>query len=260
MTAWIIDAHMHTNKEPSYLIRDMRLRTLLDRMDELDIEKGVGANIISMHGHFEEGFLDDKQAYELSGGRVYSMLAYDPRRIDESLRVIEKYHDDKAFRAIKIHPSEMNMDADDERYRPVWDIARKYSIPLMSHTWSISSYHPSQNNAFPGRFERYISEYPDVSFTFAHSGGRWDGIVEAVRIGKQHKNCSYDIAGDILGNGVLEYMTDVLGIDRIMYGSDIYMIEQRPMLGVIIGSALSGAAKEKILRYNAQRIYFRDVK
>jgi len=80
--------------------------------------------------------------------------------------------------------------------------------------------------------------------------------MEAVRIGKAHKNCYFDIAGDISGAGVLDYLVDNVGADRIIYGSDCYMIEHRPMLGVILGSALTGAQKEKILRYNALKVYF----
>ena len=58
---------------------------------------------------------------------------------------------------------------------------------------------------------------------------------------------------------MLDYLVDNLGAGRIIYGSDCYMIEQRPMLGVVLGANLPAADKEKILRYNAQKVYFADV-
>lgn len=259
MSFRIIDAHMHLGPSPNYLTMDLSIRALLDKMDRLGIESGISAHMRSLDDEFEAGILADKKAHEASGGRIFSFFCFGPKHPQAALDVMRRYRPDPIFRGIKIHPCGANVDADSELYRPVWEAARELKLPILSHTWSISTYNPSQKNAFAGKFEKYVSEYPDVTFVFAHSGGRYDGIQEAVRIGKQHQNCYFDIAGDILGNGVLDYLVDNLGAGRIIYGSDCYMIEQRPMLGVVLGANLPAADKEKILRYNAQKVYFADV-
>ncbi len=260
MSFSIIDSHMHMGcANGSYVGWDLSLKTLLERMDRLDIGYAVSAHQFGLDGQFDREIPADHEIFRASGGRIYSYLCYSPLDIEGSLKAIRANHADPIFRGIKIHPSGCSVDADDERYRPVWDAAREFGLPIISHTWNISYYHPSQKSAFTGKFEKYVSEYPDVSFTFAHSGGRYDGIVEAMRIGRTYRNTYFDIAGDILGSGVLEYIVDNVGADRLMYGSDTYMIEHRPMLGVIYGSALPEADKEKILRYNAEKVYFSDI-
>lgn len=250
---------MHLGTSNKYLAWDVDLKRLLNSMDRLDIEWAISAHSYGLDDRYELSVSEDIKAYEESGGRLFSFFCYGPKHAQEACDCIRANRNNRLYRGIKIHPSGSNVDADDERYRPVWDIARELKLPIIAHTWNISAYNPNQKSAFTGKFEKYVSEYPDVNFTFAHSGGRYDGIIEAVRIGKLYKNTYFDIAGDILGSGVLEYLVDNLGADRVMYGSDTYMIEHRPMLGVIYGSGLSEAEKEKILRWNALKVYFSDI-
>lgn len=255
----IIDSHMHMGATPMYLTLDGSMDTLLKKMDRLEIECGISANMVALDDLFEEGISRDVELYNQSGGRIFSYFVFSPLHPQVALDVIEKNHASPVFRGIKIHPSGCDVNADDERWRPIWELARNLKLPILSHTWNISYYHPSQKSAFAGKFEKFVSEYPEVTFIFAHSGGRWDGIKAAVEIGKKYSNTYFDIAGDILGNGVLEYLADSVGTDRIIWGSDCYMIEQRPMLGVVLGSGLSNSDKEKILRYNAEKVYFSDL-
>lgn len=256
----LIDSHMHIGANASYLTMDQSLCALLKKMDSLDIECGISSHTLGLNEHFEEGAFRDMEYHRLSGGRIYAYFVFSPVHTEAALDVIRCNAGNPVFRGIKIHPSGCDVDADDERWRPVWEIARQLRLPILSHTWDISYYHPSQKSAFAGKFEKFVSQYTDVTFIFAHSGGRWGGIRAAMDIGVKYQNTYFDIAGDILGNGVLEYLVSKVGTDRIIWGSDCYMLEQRPMIGVVLGSCLKPAEKEKILRYNAQEVYFSDLK
>lgn len=255
----IIDTHSHLGQEPTYPFVGYGVDNLLKLMDMLDIEKSVNANLFGMYDQFEKAAQMNEDIFRQSNGRLFFYHTFTPTHSKKAIEVIRANKDNKKYKGIKIHPSGVAIDADDDRWIPVWEIARELKLPIISHTWTKSTYHPSQNSAFAGKFERFVSAYPDVKFTFAHSGGRFEGVMEAARISKQHKNCYCDIAGDINGAGVLDYLYENIGPDRILYGSDVFMIEQRPMLGVVYGSSrLSLADKEKILRYNAEQLYFSD--
>ncbi len=257
MSFKIIDTHMHFGPSTERMVPDYSVESLVAIMDHLDIEKGISANCMSLSKNlWEEGILDDFAAYEKSGGRIFSFFGYDPLYIDQCIEVMRKYKDDPRCVGIKIHPSGSKVSADDERYRPVWEMARELKLPLMSHTWDVSTYNPKQIYAVANLFEKYIAEYPDVTFVFGHCGGRYNGIKQAIEIGKKYPNAHYDITGDIWLNGFIEELVDGVGADRIVYGSDWTMIEQRPMLGVVFGSNLPQLDKEKILRHTAARIYF----
>lgn len=251
---------MHMGRTPSYVAINSKIKDLTDAMDRLDIECAISATSQGLIDNYERSIEMDQRFFDESGGRIYSYFCFSPLHPQPALDLIRANRDNKIYRGIKIHPSGCDVNADDDRWTPIWELAKELDLPIISHTWNISYYHPSQKSAFAGKFERFVSEYPEVTFIFAHSGGRYDGVLAAAKIGREHSNCYFDIAGDINGLGVLDYLYDNVGPDRILYGSDTYMIEHRPMLGVIYGSRkLSNADKEKVLRYNAEKVYFSDL-
>ena len=256
MSFKIIDAHMHLGVDPGRMVPDASVESLIALMDHLDIEKCISANWLCLLDQFEAGLADDFAAHDKSGGRLFSFFGYGPKHVQQSLDCIRAHQGDPRCVGIKIHPSGSKVRGDDELYRPCWEIAKELHLPILSHTWALSSYNPNQTYAVAEVFEKYIQEYPDVTFVFGHCGGRYEGIKTAIELGKKYPNTYFDITGDIWLNGFLEELVAGVGADRIVYGSDCTMIEQRPMLGVVYGSNLTTLEKEKILRYTAAKIYF----
>ena len=255
----IIDGHFHTGFMPEQFVPDKSLETTLALMDKLDIERAISANsYMFLDGQFERALAQDAVAFEKSNHRIYSYFGFHPKYTERSLAVIQAHKDDPQCVAIKVHPNGARIFADDEAYRPVWETAKQLNLPIMSHTWDTSTYNPGQKYAFTGLFEKYLREYPEVTFIFGHSGGRYNGIKTAIELGKKYPNAHFDIGGDIWPLGFLEELTEQIGADRILYGSDYQMIEQRPMLGVVYGSSLSNLEKEKILHHTAARIFFHE--
>ena len=252
----IIDAHMHVGANVGRMVPDQSVEALVSVMDKLGIEKCISAGGLTMRGRYEEGLAIDGEFYEKSGGRVYSFFGYRPPYCKEAVSCIRAHKGDPRFCGIKIHPSISKIKATDESYRDCWEIAREQNLPIMSHTWALSSYNPAQTYATADLFEKWLREYPDVIFVFGHCGGRYNGIKDAIELGKKYKNAYFDITGDIWYNGFVEEMVEQLGADRIVYGSDYTMIEQRPMLGVVLGANIPAIDKEKILYHTANRIYF----
>jgi len=173
---------------------------------------------------------------------------------DIDLKTIETYHDHPAFRGIKIHPSDHGTWADGEEYRVMWELARKYKLPIMSHTWALTS-NPKQKYSTPERFVRYLEEFPDVTFIFGHSGGRTPGIKLAAEIGKTHKNAYFDMAGDIYNRHFVEFMVRNVGADHFLVASDINWYELSVQMGMVLGANISDEEKKLILGENAARIF-----
>lgn len=252
----IIDSHIHVGPMARQYVRSYSLSTLLERMDRLDIAIAISTNTFSLDEvDLEYGAaLGDRLCCE-SHGRILSYHYYDPRRMQQSLSVMERYLDHPAYVGIKLHPSWTMTAADDERYRPAWEFAAYHKLPILSHTWDCSPTNPKQAYAFPSRFEKFVSAYPEVHFIIAHSGGRRNGIQAAVALGRKYRNVLFDIAGDIWPNGFLEYVAAEAGADRILFGSDYTMMDQQIMLGVVMGAEIPIEDKEKILYQNAQRVF-----
>lgn len=252
----IIDSHSHLGYLSGYFNYDLKLGSVLQLMDKLNISLAISSHAMGLtYGDLEASMEDSVHTYEKSGGRILSYYIFDPLNSQRSLEIMDKYPSRKIFKGIKIHPSFHLVPADDERYEAVWKYASKNKLPILAHTWDISLTNPVQAYSFPSRFEPYLKKYSEVILIMGHSGGRHDGIREAARLGRAYSNVYFDTAGDIYSNCWLEFLAGQVGSDRIMYGSDYSMMDQRNMLGVVMGSDLTIEDKENILYKNAARLF-----
>ena len=253
----IIDSHAHF-ADQSIVVFDRSLKRVLETMDRLGVDymiqslgKAIGTK---EHADYEGHIEECGELYEKSGRRIFSYFVYNPYRSDFCLRMIEDNIQNPAFVGIKIHPAVNNLYADDEAYRPAYEAAKKFGLPLLSHTWALTS-NPNQKFSVPELFEKYIREYPEVSFIFGHSGGRVNGIKKAVEIGRRYPNAYYDLAGDIYDRRLVEFIAGRVGADRLLFGSDLGWFDPACQIGMVLGADLASEEKELILGGNASRLF-----
>jgi len=253
----IIDSHAHF-ADQSIMVPDPSLERCLFTMDKLGIDymiQSLGKSIgHGSHANYEGHIEECDELYEKSGKRIFSYFVYNPFMSDFCIKMIEDNHNDPAFVGIKLHPAVNNLYADDEAYRPAYEAAKKYGFPIMSHTWALTS-NPNQKFSVPELFEKFIREYPEVSFIFGHSGGRVNGIKTAVEIGKRNKNAYYDLAGDIYDRRLVEYIAAGVGADRLLFGSDLGWFDPASQMGMVLGADLTTEEKALILGENASRLF-----
>ena len=147
------------------------------------------------------------------------------------------------------------MPADNPRYDSIWIFAAERGLPLVSHTWSLSSYNPVQALSTPGRFLPGVEKHPSVKLVLGHSGGRGEGRLQAIRMARQYPCVFTDIAGDIMDRHFLEGMAGE-GIERkVLFGSDYPWLDQRAHLTCVYLAGISPEAKRLILRDNAMSVF-----
>ncbi len=252
----IIDSHLHLGYLSGFYNYDATYTALINMMESLDIGYAISSSLYSLdYGDMEKGYLMDIEAYEASKGRILSYYVYNPHEAEKSLSLMEKYANRDIFRGIKIHPSWHGHFADDEKYRPVYEYARAKKLVILSHTWTESLTNPVQKFSVPSHFEKYVSEFPDVTLILGHSGGRFEGINEAIKLGRKYPNVCFDVAGDIYIDGFVETLILNASAEKVLFGSDYPMMDPRIMLGVVMGSGISEEDKEKILCGNASRLF-----
>ena len=190
-----------------------------------------------------------------SGGRVRYLEAFDPRSVDYCVRECSESLADSKCVGLKIHPASHQTYASDERYAKAFELAGKFGKVVMTHSWGISDYNPTQKFSTPLLFDRHCAAYPDTKFVLGHMGGRPNGFPEAVEMCRKYGNVRVDLAGDFFHNGVIAAAVEQIGADKILFASDLFWIDPRCTLGMLLESALSGTDLMKILRTNALEFY-----
>ena len=159
------------------------------------------------------------------------------------------------FVGLKIHPSFHGVPAEDPSYEPAWRFAGEHDLTILTHSWSVSDYNPVQRLSTPERFEKYVRRFPTVRLVLGHAGGRGTGRHAAVRMANEHPNVYLDIAGDIFDYRLIESLVESVPVEKILFGSDFPWLDPRANLSRVLLAEIDVAAKMKILRDNAMRVY-----
>jgi predicted TIM-barrel fold metal-dependent hydrolase len=227
---------------------------MLQLMDALEIERAVCTHLAMLYGAWDLGFREGVQAHRETGGRILLYAVYNPWH-PQALPLVERCLDQGGSVGIKIHPSIHACYADDDRYDTVWQFAARRKLPILTHSWDISEQNPAQKFSFPSRFERFVAAYPEVTLILGHAGGRYHGHEAAVALAQRYTNVLVDTAGDCYAGGLIEFLVDQLGADRVLFGSDLTWIDPRTQLGMILDADVPAIAKRKILGENAARVF-----
>jgi predicted TIM-barrel fold metal-dependent hydrolase len=251
----IIDAHLHEGYAGPWAAGDLSLPSMLSLMDRLNIRLAVSSNAESLMFGSLAGLEAARASYEKSNGRVYYLGGFDPRRPGPCLDALEKAAGWPGFAGVKIHPSFHRVFADDTVYRPAWEFVAAHDIALLSHTWSMSDYNPSQKFATPERFEGFIRNFSKVRFVLGHAGGRGTGRLEVIRLANAYPSVFLDFAGDIFCRHLIEDLVAAVTADRILFGSDYPMMDPRCNLTRVLMANIPDEARRKILADNAAKVY-----
>lgn len=251
-----VDSHFHLGSYPSFHFYDTDVRRYVAFMNRQQISYCMNVHSIGLFsGDLREGMEQNRMAYEISGGKILSYYVFNPNFGEHCLAVMEEDDDRNIFKAIKLHPSLHGVYADDPRYEAAWEYAEAKRLPIMSHTWAISSYNATQKYSYPPLFEKYIAKYPTVNLICGHSGGRYDGMMQCVRLAKQYDNVFMDTSGDVYDYGLIDFLVREAGSDRVLFGSDGFWIDARTQIGMILDADVELADKENILYRNARRLF-----
>ncbi|MBR2345019.1 MAG: amidohydrolase family protein [Lentisphaeria bacterium] len=190
-----------------------------------------------------------------SNGRVRYFTGFDPRHADFCYAEAERTLGNPECVGLKIHPPAHRTYGSDLVYARAFEVAGRFNKTVMTHSWGLSDYNDTQKYSTPLLFDEHCRNYPDTKFVLGHAGGRPNGFPEAVEMCKRHKNVFVDLAGDFFHNGVIQAAAKEIGADKILFASDLYWIDPRCTLGMLIEAELPLEDLWKILRTNALKVY-----
>ena len=207
-----------------------------------------------------------------SGGRIVSFLGVDPRRPGAS-SLLRRGIEEWGAKGLKLYPTNGFYPDDAELCYPLYDVVAEHGLPVLLHQGH-SGRGQKSKYGHPMYVDSAAADYPEVNFVLGHSA-RWETWSdEAFSVAIFKTNVYLDMSlwqhwasPDEICKKVL-WLRDRVGIDRVLFGSDMAGIEVSwtlkewvdqvrlfPELAKQHGGRLDQDELDMLLGLNALRLY-----
>ena len=248
----IIDIHVYYGKW-YFSIPEKTIDDILNIMASRGLEKIIMMSSISILQDFREG---NRKLFEAIAGHE-SMFGYcfiNGNYVRESLEEMAHYLPMPKCKGVKYHPEYSNKRPDDKDVLPVFEkLTHKYKKPVLIHSWPYAE-HGNESPCSHPRFIASLAEkFPSLRIIMGHMGGpEWESAIE---IARPYQNLYLDIGSSYTHFDKVKTAVDVLGAERVLYGSG--MTEGCPdiHLGVVEESEISEEDKNTVLYEGARKLF-----
>jgi predicted TIM-barrel fold metal-dependent hydrolase len=157
------------------------------------------------------------------------------RAVEEVRRCYEKH----GFRGLKIysHPEASIAEPGTEALLAA---AAEFEMPILAHTT-------------PAECDYLMRRVPEARLLMAHMGGHpyaFGDWHRAIAVAREHPNLLLDTASSQIDNGMLELAVAELGPERILFGTDMPLLDPHTQLAKVTGAEIDEHAKARILGGN----------
>jgi hypothetical protein len=216
-------------------------------MDRCGIDKLVFSSFSAIHGETRLGNAETAKWVRQHPKRLFGYCVINPNypdEVDDELRL--RFDDCVNFAGLKLHCQLHGAQLHDAGYARALTYASEHGLPVLVH------------GGGQDKWDDVCANYPGANFIMAHACA-WDGIDATlrelyIRVATT-PNVYVDTAGSPAHRGALRALIDLIGVDKILYGSDFPMFDFAFEAGRIIGADLSPNEKHAVCSTNAQRIF-----
>jgi len=220
---------------------------LIASMDKNGIDKSIIVNI----GWTTHDLCLETNDYILESiarfpERLIGFCAVQPLAMEAALLEMERCADAGARGIGELRPDVQYFNLlDEEMTGPFVKMMRHHKLVLMTHTSEpVGHSYPGKGSVTPDLLYPFISNYPDLPVICSHWGGGLPFYALMPEVKKAFKNVYFDTAATSLlyDKQVFQAVTELVGADKILYGSDFPLIEQGKSVKDITSLGLKGEA------------------
>lgn len=144
-----------------------------------------------------------------------------------------------------------------EVLKPIVDIIREHSLVLLVHASEpVGHLYPGKGGATPDILYSLITCFPDIKLVCAHWGGGLPFYALMPEVKAAMNNVYFDTAASpfLYTPQVYRQVVELVGAERVLFGTDYPLLNQRRLLREIESADLTPDAREKVLSGNACRL------
>lgn len=175
-------------------------------------------------------------AYIWPEGGADTMVAEAKRSIDEL-----------GCKAFKTYPPHTTFTLADRRWDPLYEFVQERGLTLITHT-------SSEWQSYPKYLGEVASRFPGANFVAGHSGNVLEYRNQAIEAARAYPNFYLETCSTFRTPGVIEQLVREGGADRVLFGSDLPLMDPRSQIGKVITADLSDEDKRRVLGENAKRL------
>jgi hypothetical protein len=232
---------------------------LITRMDEAGVNISVIANI----GWTTHELCVETNDYILESisrypQRLIGFGAVQPQSPDAAVAEIERCAKAGIKGIGEMRPDIQLFDLTDElMMAPFVEAVRKHKLILLTHTSEpIGHNYPGKGGITPDILYPFITSFPELTIVCAHWGGGLPFYALMPEVRKAITNVFFDTAASPLlyTPEVYNQVIQLVGADRILFGSDYPLLAQSRLIEEIKALDLPEEIENLILSGNAQRL------
>lgn len=196
-----------------------------------------------------------RRAIDAFPERGLGYVYLNPRHEEQSQELLDEYVGDGPMVGVKLWVA---VRASDPRLDPIIERAAELEAVIFQHTWlkvGGDPRHPGGGNlpgeSTPMDLVELSRRHPGVPMICGHAGGDWQVGIHAIQ---DREELLLGVAGGYPSNGLVDMGVELLGPDRVVYGSDAPLRSFGSQLGKVYGAQISEAAKKMILSENLRRL------
>ncbi len=241
----IIDQHLHCGPIGYFYTSGSDFSVVTENLRRQNVRWGIVSNINSYDKMHEENDyvmnVVDRWPQQYRGA-IYLNENDCPDIQAEVDRCLET----GKFVSFKMHPGWAGGKIDSPFYKQVYAIAGELHFPVLIHTWGEDDIQTIAHMA---------KKYPTTNFLIGHCGGELEASKKAAVAAVENKNLYLDFTCSWAYAGLLEYLVDAVGANRILFGTDALWNSVDAAIGRVAFAEISDDDKKRILGLNAQELF-----
>jgi predicted TIM-barrel fold metal-dependent hydrolase len=248
----IIDGHAHVldkgeggAKETPMLLSD--IDSMITQYDRLGIDKVCisGAWLGVLGGDSEQGNKIVKNCIAKYPDRVIGSVTLDPNYVEKIEDYVKYWHGQDKFWGLKPYYTCNRIPYIHSVYTAWFQYANKHRLFILCHEGE-----PNFDNNILSLSEKYS----EVSFLLAHTGERFSLARRRIALVRKRPNIYLEITYTNITQGIIEFMVDEVGSQKIIFGTDTPMRSPIPQLAWVAYADITEEDKKNILGRNMQKI------
>ena len=233
---------------------------LIAKMDEEDIDRSVVMNAnwssLELVRETNDYILDSVARYP---ERLVAFCSIPPTSEAEKIAELERCVRGGARGIGEMRPEFQGFETGDEpTLDTIIEIALKNNLMLCVHASEpVGHDYPGKYTFTPDKIYKMILRYPDLTILLAHWGGGMPFYALMPEVKQAMKNTYVDTSASpyLYTPDIYKHVIDLIGADKILFGSDYPLMSPSKVLNQIYPLGLSDEAKELILHGNAERLF-----